>query len=93
LQSINNSSVEAERLRDDVLQTTFDRSWTDLNAEIEKIDFKSRDKPTPHIPESNKTGEILEELLSLGRAQMNMLRSPEELFPHSIFQIDTTRYE
>ncbi len=86
LQSINNSSSETERLRDDVLQTTFDRSWRDLEVEIAKIHF-TRDSPSSitstaaDTTGSNKIGEILEELLSIGRAQTKLMRTPEELFP------------
>jgi hypothetical protein len=66
------------------LQTTFARSWSDLEADINKITFTATGAPSHAAisdTDSTKTAAILEELLSLGRSQMNILRSPEELLP------------
>jgi hypothetical protein len=85
LQSINNSSSETERLRDDVLQVTFARSWGDLASAISQISFTNDmadpGKPVDSPSTNDKVNEILEELLSIGRAQTKLLRTPEEIFP------------
>jgi hypothetical protein len=83
LQSINNASAEPDRLRDDVLKITFERSWMDLSKYIGEIDFKHATPPLPTDTSSNKMADILEELLSNSRAQLKILHAPNELLPRS----------
>jgi hypothetical protein len=89
LQSINNSTSDTDRLRDDVLMKSFERSWSELEAEIGKIDFThNAPKATPQrdTPSSDKIDTVLDELLSLARSQSTILRSPEDLLPRGYLQ-------
>jgi len=77
LHSINKASPETERLQNEVLTKTFERSWADLNREITEIDFGLAVKAPSPQPYADKIGNILEELLSTSRTQLNLLRSME----------------
>jgi len=77
LHSITKASPETERLQNEVLTKTFERSWADLNREITEIDFGLAVKAPSPQPYADKIGNILEELLSTSRTQLNLLRSME----------------
>lgn len=84
LNSMNNSAPENEKLSIEVLNKSFNRAWNELEDEIKKIKFSKPSagvSPSPATPKDDKLDKILEELLTIARTQIKILRSPEEILP------------
>jgi TIR domain len=84
LHSMNNASPDAEKLPLDVLNKSFDRAWAELDEEIKKIQFSKGSSAPPQVganPKTDKVDEILEELLTIARTQIKIMRSPEDILP------------
>jgi hypothetical protein len=84
LHSMNAAAPEAERLTTEVLNRSFERAWAELEQEIGKIDFaapKRSGKARHEKPPEEKMEQVLDELLSIARSQMKLLRSPEDMLP------------
>lgn len=79
VQSINKVDPN-ERLDDKVVSKAFEVWWPTLESQLKKISTSSTSKiKTKEIKEPSL--EILEELLNLTRANMKILRSPEQFLP------------
>jgi TIR domain len=90
LHSINNANSE-NFIEKDRLNSYFDVWWPKLEEKlniIEKEINSSKTKTPAKIssPESNKSDEVLEEILGLVRNQQRMLRNPEEILPPQYIQ-------
>jgi hypothetical protein len=93
LASLNAAASEAERLRPEVLAKSFERAWSELELDISKIEFSAARRSSPkhggklEAPTADKTvpadklTPILDELLTIARSQMKVLRSPEDILP------------
>lgn len=84
LQSINAAAPDNEKLSPEVLNKSFERAWDELESEIARINFssdKSVAKAKKAEPSSGKLESVLDELLTIARSQMKVLRSPEDVLP------------
>lgn len=84
LHSMNSAAPDTERITSDVLNKSFERAWSELESEISRIDFGAAPgKPKRGKPEASddKLSGVLDELLTIARSQMKVLRSPEDLLP------------
>jgi hypothetical protein len=84
LHSINAAAPDTERLANEVLNKSFERAWGELEQEVGRLEFGKNSKMLARaVPDQTdeKSDEILEELLSIARTQIKILRSPEELLP------------
>jgi len=84
LHSMNAAAPEAEKLTKEILDRSFERAWAELEQEIGKMDFampKRSGKIKHEKPPEEKMELVLDELLSIARSQMKLLRSPEEMLP------------
>src|SRR5581483_9918227 len=82
LSSINTAAPDGEKLSPEVLTKSFERAWSELESEIGKVNFataKSLAKKAK--PENDKIEVAIDELLTIARTQMKVLRSPEEVLP------------
>jgi len=84
LHSLNAAAPDTEKLTKEVLDRSFARAWAELEQEIAKIDFatpKRSGKSKHEKPAEEKIEQVLDELLSIARSQMKLLRSPEDMLP------------
>jgi hypothetical protein len=87
LHSINDAAPEAEKLAAEILNRTFDRGWKELEEEVGKINFVSPKSSSAQKPaHPAKLDNVLDELLTIARSQMKVLRSPELILPRDYLQ-------
>lgn len=84
LHSMNAAAPDSEKLSVEVLNRSFERAWVELESEIAKIDFSLKrpmGKPAKDEKPDNKLEAVLDELLTIARSQIRLLRSPEDILP------------
>ena len=81
LKSINNRSLEPEKLTDEKLAKAFEVWWPQLGENLKAL--KGADDEPAKAPgkTKDKTPEILEELLELSRTQQRLIANPTSLLP------------
>lgn len=97
--SLNTAAPEEEKLPAEILKKSFERGWSELEQEIGKLTFAnpaagSANAPKAQSTEQSKIEDVLDELLSMARSQIKMLRSPEDILPvgylrHALSEIES----
>ncbi len=81
LYSMNDAAPEGERLQKEILDRSFERGWQELEDEIGKIKFRADSSSTPDVAPASNLNAALDELLTLARSQMKILRSTPAHIP------------
>ncbi|QCN95873.1 TIR domain-containing protein [Azospirillum argentinense] len=86
LLSLNTALPDDNKLSLDILNKSFDRGWDELEADVSKISFNIKAEPAKIKKNEDevttkKIESVLEELLTITRSQIKMLRSPEDILP------------
>ncbi|MCY7584604.1 toll/interleukin-1 receptor domain-containing protein [Bacillus safensis] len=93
-----NSANEENALPDNVVDTSFEKWWPDLDESINQLisKYQGDDKHSikPKEPQDTSTSnEILEEILGSVRNQERLLKDPEQLLPAEYFQYVFKKYK